>query len=87
MKRDLAIKYHGFCPHISLEDSKLFLTAKLFFVMSSMRGTKNFDKLSERVLIADKISLDGGNLSGTSLWVLKRPYRTPKLEPLVSSFL
>ena len=52
-----------------------------------MRGTKNFDKLSERVLIADKISLDGGNLSGTSLWVLKRPYRTPKLEPLVSSFL
>ena len=90
MERDLvsrlAIKNHGFFAHISLEDSKLFLTAKSFFVMSSIRGTKNFAKLLEGVLIADKIGLDGRNLSDTYLWVLKRPYRTPKLEPLVSSF-
>ena len=52
-----------------------------------MRGTKNFAKLLEGVLIADKIGLDGRNLSGTYLWVLKRQYRTPKVEPLVSVFL
>ena len=71
MERDLAsrlaIKNHGFFPHISLEDSKLFLTAKFFFVMSSIRGKKNFAKLLEGVLIADKIGLDGRNLSDTYL--------------------
>ena len=71
MERDLAsrlaIKNHGFFAHICLEDSKLFLTAKSFFVMSSIRGTKNFAKLLEGVLIADKIGLDGRNLSDTYL--------------------
>ena len=35
--------------------------------MSSIRGTKNFAKLLEGVLITDKIGLDGRNLSGTYL--------------------
>ena len=31
--------------------------------MGSMKKTKNFIKLYKEVLIADKIGLDGGNLS------------------------
>ena len=34
--------YSGFCSHISLEISKLFLTVKLFFVIGSKKGTQNY---------------------------------------------
>ena len=37
--------YSGFCSHISLEISKLFLTVKLFFVIGSKKGTQNFAKI------------------------------------------
>ena len=47
-----------------------------------MRGIKHFTKLLEEVLIADKIGLNGGHLSRIFLWVLQRPYKTPKLETL-----
>ena len=40
----LAIKYSGFYQQIPWENSKLFLTVKLGFIMGSMRGTKSFAK-------------------------------------------
>ena len=55
--------------------------------MVPLKGTKNFAKFSDRVLIADKIGLNGGHLLRTYLWVLQRPHRTPKLKPLGLSFL
>ena len=74
MKRDststLTIKYSGFSLHISLENSKLFLKVKLVFAMGSMRRAKNFAKLQERFLIADKIDLNGGHLSTTCFYEL-----------------
>ena len=61
------LKRSGFCPNISLEKPKLMLTVKLFFVMGSMCKTKNFAKLLKRVLIANKIGLNGEYLSRTFL--------------------
>ena len=66
------LKCSGFGPNISLENSKLFLTVKLFFVMGSMGKTKNFAKLLEGVLIGNKIGLNVGHLSRTFLNSLRK---------------
>ena len=58
----------------------------MFLVMGSMRGTKNFVKLQEGVLIID-IGLNAEHLSSTFIWVFLKPYKTPKMEPFDSRFL
>ena len=59
----------------------------MFLVMASMRGTKNFVKLQEGVLIIDKTGLNAEHLSSTFIWVFLKPYKTPKMEPFDLSFL
>ena len=71
VKRDsasrLAIKHPEFSTYIFLENSKVFSTVKIFFVKGSMTGTRNFAKLKEGVLIADRKVLNGGHMSVTFL--------------------